>query len=135
MARIRSNDPKLILQYLDAGVMGIMMPGIRTADDLRALVSAVNYPPVGERGLGFVRAAGYLQGVFDQKEYIRFANEQILVLPQIETREGVDNLDELVTVPGIDGFVVGPRDLALSLGYIEGPGTRRCKTHHCQGSR
>ncbi len=122
LARIRSNDPKLILQYLDAGVMGIMMPGIRTADDLHTLVRAVNYPPQGDRGLGFVRAADYLQGAFDQKEYIRFANEQILVLPQIETREAVDNLDELVMVPGIDGFVVGPRDLALSLGYLDGPG-------------
>ncbi|OIN59634.1 HpcH/HpaI aldolase family protein [Arsenicibacter rosenii] len=122
LARIRSNDPKLILQFIDAGVMGIMMPGIKTAEDLQALVRAVKYPPAGDRGLGFVRMASYLQGPFDQKEYIEFANEQMLVLPQIETKEAVDNLDELLTVPGIDGFVVGPRDLALSLGYIEGPG-------------
>ncbi len=122
LARVRANDPKLILQFLDAGVMGVMIPGIKTADDVDALVQAVMYPPMGKRGVGPVRAADYLQGTMSQGEYVQFANEQLLVLPQIEDKEAVDNLDEILTVPGIDGFLIGPRDLAMSMGYYDGPG-------------
>lgn len=122
LARVRSNDPKLILQFLDAGVMGIMMPGIKTVTEANALVQAVYYPPLGSRGIGPVRANEYLQGTMSQGDYVQFANEQTLVLPQIEDREAVDNLDELLTVEGIDGFVIGPRDLAMSMGYYDGPG-------------
>lgn len=120
LARLRSNDPKLLLQYIDVGVMGIMMPGIKTAEEVASLVKAIKYPPMGERGLGFVRVAEYLQGTIDQGEYVRYANEQTLVLPQIENKEAVANLDELLQVEGVDGFVVGPRDLAMSMGYFDG---------------
>ncbi|UFH52103.1 HpcH/HpaI aldolase/citrate lyase family protein [Spirosoma sp. KNUC1025] len=122
LARVRSNDPKLILQYLDVGVMGIMLPGVGTVMELEALVQAVKYPPLGMRGFGFVRACDYLQGTMNQGEYVTFSNEQTLVLPMIESREAIDNLDDLLTVEGIDGFVIGPRDLAMSMGYYDGPG-------------
>lgn len=122
LARVRSNDPKLVLQFLDAGVMGIMMPGTRTVAEVEALVQAVKYPPLGTRGIAPVRAADYLQGEMTQGEYVQFANEQTLVLPQIEDREAVDNLDDLLTVAGIDGFVIGPRDLAMNMGFYDGPG-------------
>lgn len=122
LARIRSNDPKLVLQFLDAGVMGIMMPGIRTVAEVEAVVQAVKYPPLGTRGIAPVRAADYLQGTMTQGEYVAFSNEQTLVLPQIEDLEAVNNLDDLLTVEGIDGFVIGPRDLAMSMGYYDGPG-------------
>ena len=108
LARVRSNDAKLILQYLDVGVMGIMMPGIRTVNEVEALVQAVKYPPAGSRGFGFVRACDYLQGTMTQGEYVSFSNEQTLVLPMIEHKEAVDNLDDLLTVEGVDGFVIGP---------------------------
>lgn len=122
LARVRSNDTKLILQFLDAGVMGIMMPGVSTVADAEALVRAVKYPPLGVRGFAPVRANDYLLGVMNQGEYVAFANEQLLVLPQIEDKEAVSQLDKLLTVAGIDGFVVGPRDLAMSMGYYDGPG-------------
>lgn len=121
LARVRSNDPKLILQFLDVGVMGIMMPGVKTVDELQALVQAVKYPPLGKRGFGPVRAADYLLGKMNQGEYVQFANEQTLVLPQIEDQEAIANLDELLAVEGTDGFVIGPRDLAMSMGYYDGP--------------
>lgn len=120
LARVRSNDPKLILQFLDAGVMGIMLPGVRTAAEAEALVQAINYPPKGKRGFAPVRSADYLLGTMNQSEYIEFANEQILVLPQIEDQEAIDNLEELMAVDGIDGFVIGPRDLAMSMGFYDG---------------
>jgi 4-hydroxy-2-oxoheptanedioate aldolase len=59
LVRVGSKDPKLVLQYLDAGMLGIMMPGLMTPDEVRALVAAVKYPLLGERGLGLARAAGY----------------------------------------------------------------------------
>jgi 4-hydroxy-2-oxoheptanedioate aldolase len=120
LARVRSNDAKLILQYLDAGVMGIMMPGVKTALEAQALVQAVKYPPLGTRGFGFVRACEYLQGTMNQGEYVEFSNEQTLVLPQIEDTQAIENLDELMAVEGVDGFVIGPRDLAMSMGYYDG---------------
>lgn len=122
LARIRSTDAKLILQFLDAGVMGVMMPGIRDIADVELLVEAVKYPPVGRRGMGPVRANGYLLGPMKADEYLRFANEQILVLPQIELAEAVQNLDRLLKVEGVDGYFVGPRDLSISLGFYDGPG-------------
>ena len=122
LARVRSNDPKLMLQFLDVGVMGVMMPGVRTVSDVAAFVQAVKYPPLGTRGFGPVRANEYLLGAMNQGEYVQFSNEQTLVLPQIENQEAIDNLDEMLTVEGVDGFVVGPRDLAMSMGYYDGPG-------------
>lgn len=122
LARLRSNDPKLILQYVDAGVTGLMMPGVKNAQEASEFVRAVLYPPDGTRSLGPVRAADYLQGVMSQGEYVQFANDQMLLLLQIEDKEAIDNLDDMLTVAGLDGFVISPRDLAMSLGYYDGPG-------------
>lgn len=122
LARVRANDPKLILQFLDAGVMGIMMPDIKTAADVEALVKAVKYPPMGERGIGPVRSANYLLGTMSQGDYVAYANEQTLVMPMIENKEAVDNLDDMLRIDGVDGFVISPRDLAMSMGHYDGPG-------------
>ncbi len=122
LARIRSVDTKLILQYMDAGIMGVMMPTIDNADDVKQLVEAIKYPPLGKRGLGPVRAADYMQGPMSQSDYVTFANQQTLVMPQIETMECVKNLPELCKIDGVDGFIIGPRDLAMSMGYYDGPG-------------
>lgn len=122
LARIRSVDPKLILQFMDAGVMGVMMPTIDTVEDVEKLVQAIKYPPVGKRGLGPVRASDYMQGKMTQLEYVNFANDQTLVMPQIETMECVKNLDAICQVEGVDGFIIGPRDLAMSMGFYDGPG-------------
>ncbi|MFP2995341.1 aldolase/citrate lyase family protein [Spongiivirga sp. MCCC 1A20706] len=121
LARIRSVDTKLILQYIDAGVMGVMMPTINTIQDVKILVDAIKYPPIGSRGLGPVRAADYMQGPMSQEEYVHFANSQTLVMPQIETMECVENLEELCKIDGVDGFIIGPRDLAMSMGFYDGP--------------
>ena len=122
LARIRSVDAKLILQYMDAGVMGVMMPSIDNARDVEELVAAIKYPPRGKRGLGPVRAADYMQGRMTQAEYVSFSNQETLILPQVESMECVNNLDELCQIDGVDGFIIGPRDLAMSMGYYDGPG-------------
>jgi 4-hydroxy-2-oxoheptanedioate aldolase len=121
LARINSLDEKMILQYFDAGIMGVMMPGTNTADDCRRLVEYVKYYPQGKRGLGPVRSADYMAGKLSQADYLKFSNEQTLVLPMIETKECLQNLSEMVKVEGVDGFILGPRDLALSMGFTDGP--------------
>jgi 4-hydroxy-2-oxoheptanedioate aldolase len=85
------------------------------------LVEAVKYPPLGRRGIAAVRANDYLLGSMSQAEYVAFANEQTMILPQIETMEAVNNLDSLVHIEGVDGFIVGPRDLSMSMGFPDGP--------------
>jgi 4-hydroxy-2-oxoheptanedioate aldolase len=122
MARVRSIDPKLILQFLDAGIMGIMMPGIREVAEVKQLVEAVRYPPAGRRGIAPVRANDYLLGEMKAEGYLKFANEQVMIIPQIELVEAVQNLDSLLQVEGVDCYFVGPRDLSLSMGFPDGPG-------------
>jgi 4-hydroxy-2-oxoheptanedioate aldolase len=120
LARVRSLDEKLILQFLDAGIMG-MMPGTSTAVDCERLVQAVKYHPLGERGLGPVRAARYMSGGVTQQQYIESANSATLVLPMVESFQAVEQLESMCKVPGVDGFIIGPRDLALSMGFTDGP--------------
>ncbi|MGA7990100.1 MAG: aldolase/citrate lyase family protein [Thermoanaerobaculia bacterium] len=122
LVRPRGLDPKLILQYLDAGAMGIMLPGLRETDEARRLVEAVKYPPKGLRGIAAVRANRWTLGPEKIEDYVTRVNGETLVLPQIETLEAVAKLSELVKVPGVDGFIVGPRDLAMAMGYPGGPG-------------
>lgn len=121
LVRPRGLDPKLILQYLDAGANGIMLPGLRETDEARRLVEAVKYPPKGLRGIAAVRANRWTLGPERIEDYVERANDETLVLPQIETLEAVAKLDELVRVPGVDGFIIGPRDLAMAMGYPGGP--------------
>jgi len=121
LARVRSLDQKLILQFLDAGVMGIMMPGTSSAADCEQLVQAIKYHPMGDRGLGPVRAARYMSGGVTQQQYIELANAATLVLPMVESVQAVEQLESMCKVPGVDGFIIGPRDLALSMGFTDGP--------------
>lgn len=121
LARVGQKDAKLILQYLDAGVAGIMTPGLKTAEEIRELVAAVKYPPRGKRGLGMGRANDFMIGAMPPAEYVKFANEQTLVLPQFEEAELLAQLPEMVNVEGVDGIVFGPRDLSLTMGFPDGP--------------
>lgn len=120
LVRVGQFDMKLVLQYLDAGMMGIMMPGLTTAVQIQQFVQGVKYPPEGNRGFGPGRSANYMLGTpTEQAAYVAEANEQILILPQFEEIALLESLPELSSVPGLDGFVIGPRDLALSLGYAD----------------
>jgi 4-hydroxy-2-oxoheptanedioate aldolase len=121
LARVNSLDAKLILQFMDAGVMGVMMPGVNTAAEAEALVAAIKYPPIGERGLGPVRASEYMMGKMNQKTYVEFANAQTMVLPQFEDIKALKHLEAICTVPGVDGVIIGPRDLAMTMGFTDGP--------------
>lgn len=105
------NEPAGIMRALDFGADGIIAPLINTAEDAEALVSAMRYPPEGQRSWGPIRA-----GVPDWDAYGARANGQHSAIAMIETAAGYENLDAILAVPGLDGILIGPFDLAFSLG-------------------
>lgn len=111
MVRVPWNDPALLMRLLDAGAMGVICPMINTAEDARAFVGACRYPPLGYRSFGPNRAVQYAG-----PDYWRSANREVLLLAMIETRQGVENVDEILSVAGLDGIYVGPGDLSISYG-------------------
>lgn len=121
LVRIGSKDPKLVLQYLDAGIMGVMMPGLESAAEVGMLVEAVKYPPLGKRGVGISRASQYMAYSHAAADYIAFANAQTMVIPQFENPALIDDLAAMVATPHVDALMIGPRDLSLAMGFPDGP--------------
>lgn len=115
--RVAMNIRQNILHYLDIGAMGVMLPMINTQVEAEAVVEQVKYPPQGKRGLASVRAADYGLTI-PLKEYALKANQEILVVTQVETIEAVNNLDEILSVEDIDVFFIGPTDLSTSMGFV-----------------
>jgi len=108
--RVAWNDAALIGRALDAGAHAIVCPMINTADDARALAHAAKYPPLGGRSWGPYRAALMHDG-----DPLAVANGWALTFAQIETAEAIENLDAILAVDGIDGVLLGPNDLAISM--------------------
>jgi 2-keto-3-deoxy-L-rhamnonate aldolase RhmA len=119
LVRVAWNDPVLLKPVLDIGAPGVIVPLIRTAEDARNAVAACRYPPQGIRGFGPRRAARY--GRESGPEYCRRADESIMVNVQIEHAEAVKNLDSILAVEGLSGIVIGPNDLAGSMGLSGSP--------------
>ena len=111
ITRVLSNDPFLIMKALDAGAWGVIVPLVNNAEDAARAVAACRYPPQGMRSYGPVRAAGVI-GSRDPED---LAGE-VLCLVMVETREGLERVEEIAATPGLDGIYIGPSDLALSLG-------------------
>src|ERR1700742_1915788 len=114
LVRVPWNEPGIIGKVLDGGAMGVICPMVNTAAEARQLADACLYPPMGKRSNGPIRAAMYGEA----SSYQATANNEILVIPMIETQAGIDNIDEILTVPGISGIYIGPSDMGLSLGLI-----------------
>ena len=112
MARVPWNNPADIMRVLDAGAFGIICPMINTKKEAEALVQAGRYAPMGARSIGPFRAAHYAGA-----DYPQHANNEILLIAMIETTEAVKNLDEILSVNGLDGVYVGPGDLSISMGH------------------
>jgi 2-keto-3-deoxy-L-rhamnonate aldolase RhmA len=110
VARLAYNDHVYVKQALDAGALGVIIPLIKSAEDARQAVEFSRFPPLGQRPYGGGRIAIY------GPDYITQANNEILVMLQIETRQAVDCLDEILAVDGYDGCFIGPTDLAVSMG-------------------
>ncbi len=120
LVRVPWNDPVRVKPVLDLGADGVIFPMARTADDVRRAVSACRYPPLGERGFGPLRPLDY--GRRNAIEFCDDADENIMVVVQIEQAEAVENIDEILAVPGLTSLAFGPMDLSASLGHRGQPG-------------
>ncbi len=140
IVRIPEINRGCIQKYLDSGVEGIWAPDVRTVEAARALVAFSKYEPLGKRGISTMRPhSEYNPGKLT--DYIQKANDKTMVFLQIESREGADNLDTMLDIPGIDGVFVGPNDMACDLGHTGNFNTPdmeaciddvlgACKKHH-----
>ena len=115
LVRTANRMPGELYRFLEDGASALMIPMVNNKAEAKALADAVKFPPIGQRGID---GAGidnnfYLDGV---QHYAKTANEQTLLIVQIETPEAVENVDEIAAVPGVDGMFIGPGDLALRIG-------------------
>ncbi len=115
LVRTANRMPGELYRFLEDGATALMIPMVNNRAEATALVNAVKFPPLGQRGID---GAGmdnnfYLDGVAN---YPKDANEQTLLVVQIETPEAVENVDDIASIPGIDGLFIGPGDLALRIG-------------------
>ena len=113
IVRLTSNHPDQIKRVMDAGATGIMVPMIKSAADAKAAVDGVYYPPRGQRGVGLARAQGY--GASFQP-YRQWLEENAVIVVMIEHVDAVNAIDEILAVPGIDAYIIGPYDLSGSMG-------------------
>lgn len=117
IVRIRQNNRSMILQSLDAGGLGVMVPETSTKEEVQELVDNAYYYPMGNRGFSpSHRAAGY--GFMNGTEYAKMANENVMTIAYCETALGLKNLDEMLSVPNLDVMWIGPMDLSQALGVI-----------------
>jgi 4-hydroxy-2-oxoheptanedioate aldolase len=105
------NEPGIIMKALDAGAYGVIVPIVNTTAEAESAVTACRYPPRGIRSHGPIRAT-----VYGGQDYIARADGEVLCIVQLETKESVEDLDDILSVPGVDAAYVGPADLSLSLG-------------------
>jgi 2-dehydro-3-deoxyglucarate aldolase len=113
LPRIASHNMETIKRLLDSGADGIIVPMVETTEDVQDIIRWCKYSPVGKRSFGISRAQGY---GFDFEEYARSWNSVSSIIIQIESIEGVDNIDEILAFDEVDGAMIGPYDLSGSLG-------------------
>ncbi|MFV0298502.1 MAG: HpcH/HpaI aldolase family protein, partial [Hyphomicrobiaceae bacterium] len=110
IVRVAWNEPATIMKALDLGAYGIIVPLVNNAEEAARAVAACRYPPVGMRSSGPVRALHY-----GGADYVAHANDEIIVMAMIETKEGIANLDAICQTPGLDAVYIGPADLSFAL--------------------
>ena len=110
-ARVPWNEPGIIMKMLDLGVMGIIAPMINTKKECEEFISYCHYPPMGQRSFGPMRA----QLIYGS-DYYEYANDEIISLAMIETKEAVDNIEDILSVPNLTGVYIGPGDMSSSYG-------------------
>ena len=113
LVRLSSNNSEQIKRVMDAGAHGVIVPMVKSEAEVKRAVRAVKYPPDGDRSVGLARAQGYGTNF---AEYYKWQKEESLVIVQIEHIDAVNNLEKILSVPGVDAYIVGPYDLSGSLG-------------------
>lgn len=113
LVRVMENNADLIKRFMDAGAHGIIVPLVNSKSDAEKAVNAVKYPPQGTRGVGLSRAQKYSM---DLESYRKWNQDSSIVIAQIEHIKAVENFEEIMSVEGIDGFIIGLYDLSGSIG-------------------
>ena len=113
LVRVSANSADLICFALDIGARGIVVPMVNTKEEAEAMVRACKYSPEGDRSNAGVR--GEWGETKDYRDYLDTVNRDLLIVPMIETQQAIDNIDEILSVPGIDVLLVGPSDLSIEL--------------------
>ena len=113
IVRVSSNRADLICFALDIGARGIIVPMVNTKEEAQEMVESCRYSPLGNRSNAGVR--GDWGETKDYRDYLNTVNEQLVIIPMIETQKAIDNIDEILSVPGIDVLLVGPSDLSIEL--------------------
>ena len=113
--RVPQIEYHLLARTMDAGALGVMVPNVKTADEARTIVDAVKYAPLGARGIGLGGALTGYRGV-NPAEFLAYSNANTTVICQIESIEGIENLEAIATTPGVDVLWVGHFDLTQSMG-------------------
>jgi 4-hydroxy-2-oxoheptanedioate aldolase len=118
LVRIKDHSRASVLKMLDVGAKGLIIPNIETVDQVKKLVEYGKYYPLGRRGFAATRCGGF---GFDEhasgtiEEYFRISNNETMILPQCETKGCLDNIEEIMSIEGIDGIFIGPYDLSIAL--------------------
>jgi 4-hydroxy-2-oxoheptanedioate aldolase len=111
VVRVPWLEPGILMKTLDAGAYGVICPMVNTREDAQKLVAYTHYAPRGTRSFGPVRAL-----LYGGADYPQHANDTIVTFAMIETAQALDNLDDILSVPGLDAIYIGPSDLSLALG-------------------
>ncbi|WP_432828893.1 HpcH/HpaI aldolase family protein [Dactylosporangium sp. CA-092794] len=118
LVRVPGLDAGIVARILDAGAEGVMVPHVDTVEQARAAVSAVRFPPLGARGVGSTSRAG-AWGALSRADYLRYGQEEAVLIAQIESAEGVRNAGAIAALDGVDALLVGAADLSVSEGRTE----------------
>lgn len=111
LVRVPWNEPSMIMKVLDAGAYGVIVPMVSNRAEAERAVAACRYPPLGIRSNGPIRAMMY-----GGPDYQKHANTEMLCIVMIETAEGIEKMEEIISTPGVDAAYIGPTDLALAMG-------------------
>lgn len=120
IVRVAHDDYPFVAQILDAGAQGIMVPRVRTKQQVQNVLRCMKYPPMGDRGMNAARTNTDYRGV-KTAVYADHANAHTMLIVQVETREAVEDIDAIAALPGVDALLMGPTDLSMSLG-VRDPG-------------
>lgn len=129
LVRLTSNNPDQIKRVMDAGAHGIVVPMVNSPNDVMKAVAATRYAPEGNRGVGLGRAQGYGPNF---NEYLKWQKDSSVVIAQIEDKEALDHLEDILAVSGVDGIIIGPYDLSCSMGMpgeFEQPEFKEAMSH------
>jgi len=115
LVRVPDHAPSTIQRVLDAGAAGVLVPHVDTAEQAEAVARACRFPPHGTRGAGSTGHAGRW-GRLPRAEYVRYGNEQVLCIPQLESGQAIREAGRIAAVPGVDAVFLGASDLAMDVG-------------------